>query len=381
MIVFSSILLQLIVFFLPTQLGLHFWPDFSRAAGIKIDYLSPTLYFTDILIILFLIGSLPKIFRWLTLHLSPVAVFLIFISLNSFFAVSPFNTLFWWGRLLLYLLLFLVLRLTKVTWSQIRQPLLFSTILIVSLEFLQYISQSSIGGPFYWLGERFYSVSSSGMGRLSLFGLDFVRPPSTFSHPNSLASYLLVVAYLYHLHPTPRWQRSLVLAGLVLTVSKAALLAYLLVMIFSISSAFLIWSFLILALLQVTLPYLPSTFQFVSDRLFLLIPAKKILLTSPILGVGIGSFIPALASYLPGSFLIHEKLQPVHNTPLLFLTETGFAGMTLIYLLISKNRKKLLKPAILGLLALVMITGAFDHYWWTLPQNKLILLLAMALML
>ena len=33
---------------IPTQLGLHFWPEWSKVAGIRVDYLSPVLYLTDI---------------------------------------------------------------------------------------------------------------------------------------------------------------------------------------------------------------------------------------------------------------------------------------------------------------------------------------------
>src|SRR3989344_696217 len=46
------ILFYLIILFLPTQLGKHFWPDFSIVSGIRVDYLSPTVYFTDVFIFL-----------------------------------------------------------------------------------------------------------------------------------------------------------------------------------------------------------------------------------------------------------------------------------------------------------------------------------------
>jgi len=46
-------LFQKIAFFLllatiPIQLGKHFWPDFSFVQGIRIDYLSPTFYLSDL---------------------------------------------------------------------------------------------------------------------------------------------------------------------------------------------------------------------------------------------------------------------------------------------------------------------------------------------
>ena len=44
----EKILLFLFVLLIPTQLGKHFWPEWSRVVGIRVDYLSPTLYFLDL---------------------------------------------------------------------------------------------------------------------------------------------------------------------------------------------------------------------------------------------------------------------------------------------------------------------------------------------
>src|SRR5476649_2203358 len=48
---FSKLLSYLLIFLLPTQLGIHFWPNFSLLLGIRVDYLSPTLYVTDVVIL------------------------------------------------------------------------------------------------------------------------------------------------------------------------------------------------------------------------------------------------------------------------------------------------------------------------------------------
>ena len=378
---FSNIILQLIVFLLPTQLGLHFWPDFSRVAGIKIDYLSPTLYLTDLFILSYILTSIRKVLGWIHLHTKSVSVFALLVILNTLFAISPLNTLLWWIRSIVYISLFLAFRLNKVSWQQIKAPLIYSTILVVFIEVIQTTLQSSIGGILYWLGERSYSASTPGLARLNLSGLNFVRAPSIFSHPNSLSGYLLVVYYLLHINKSPLWQKLAVFTGLLLTFSKASLLAFVLVISLYINSSLLIATFMIFSLLQVFLPYLPNSLQFISDRLFLLSPVKSLITTRPILGSGLGGFIPSLVNYLPGSFLLPEKLQPVHNLPLLICAEGGILGVWLLFTFIKVNLNKLLKPQVLGLIALVVITGAFDHYWWTLPQNKLILLLAVSILL
>lgn len=380
-LVLPSVLLQLIVLFLPTQLGLHLWPDFSRAAGIKIDYLSPVLYLLDLPLFLYLLTSSRLVATWLKNNYRGVAVLTLFIAGNTLYSISPPNTFIWWLRTLLYLIFFLCLRLQRVSWKQIRHPLIISTFVVILIETIQLYHQSSLGGPFYWLGERAYLATTSGLGHLSLWGRDIVRPQSTFSHPNSLAGFLLIVYYLLHLHRSPLWQRLIVFIGLILTFSKAALLAFLLVVILGLSPLVLTVSFIGISLSQLllTLPF-PAP-QFVSDRVFFLSPLRKMILTSPLIGVGLGGFIPALAEILPGSHLLSAKLQPAHNLILLVVAEIGVLGAFLTGWILRQNLNKRLSPQFFGFLALIVITGTFDHYWWTLSQNKLILLLTAALLL
>ena len=50
-----QVLFLLLLILLPTQLGYHFWPNWSFVFGIRSDYLAPTIYFTDILFFFVLI--------------------------------------------------------------------------------------------------------------------------------------------------------------------------------------------------------------------------------------------------------------------------------------------------------------------------------------
>ena len=52
-----SILAFTIILLASTQLGLHFWPDSTLVHGIRIDYLSPVIYFLDVLILAYLVAS------------------------------------------------------------------------------------------------------------------------------------------------------------------------------------------------------------------------------------------------------------------------------------------------------------------------------------
>jgi hypothetical protein len=52
----SNLIFYFLILFLPTQLGRHFFTSFSFVSGIRVDYLSPTIYFTDILVLLLFIA-------------------------------------------------------------------------------------------------------------------------------------------------------------------------------------------------------------------------------------------------------------------------------------------------------------------------------------
>src|SRR3989344_4188555 len=49
MAIFKKLVVFLFLFLLPTQLGKHFFLDFSYVDGVRVDYLSLVLYATDIL--------------------------------------------------------------------------------------------------------------------------------------------------------------------------------------------------------------------------------------------------------------------------------------------------------------------------------------------
>ncbi|KKS80681.1 MAG: hypothetical protein UV56_C0012G0001, partial [Candidatus Woesebacteria bacterium GW2011_GWC1_43_10b] len=54
---------RVLLFLLPLQIGKHFWPDWSLVFGIRVDYLSPVIYLTDILVLTLLLVWLGQNFR------------------------------------------------------------------------------------------------------------------------------------------------------------------------------------------------------------------------------------------------------------------------------------------------------------------------------
>ncbi len=378
---FSKLLIWFIVFFLPSQLGLHFWPSFSRAAGIRLDYLSPTLYFVDLLLLILVISTVRPLFHYLKQYISLVFFITLFIVFNTVFAVSPLNTLFWWARSLFYLLVYLSFRLRSVNWSQIEKPLFISSCFIVLLALFQTLHQSSLNGPFYWFGERAFTQQTPGLARVNLYGFDFVRPPSIFSHPNSFAGYLVIVFFLFR-HYRRFWYSLIPFLGIILSLSKNALAATFFLLVGFSPSIFIILS-ISFSIFQFILPLIPSSWQSLSDRSFYFTYFPSILKKHLIFGTGLGGFIPALSAVLPGSFLTPAKLQPIHNLYMLFLSELGLLGLApFLFTLKNKTLNQLKKNCgLFTLLGLVLFLGSLDHYFWTLPQNKLITLLALVLVL
>ncbi len=86
-------------------------------------------------------------------------------------------------------------------------------------------------------------------------------------------------------------------------------------------------------------------------------------------GLGIGSYTAVLITKHPN--LQAWQYQPVHNVPLLSLLELGIVGFLLLLGLAWVR----LAPFALRthlLLVPILITGLFDHYWWTMPSMMLL---------
>src|SRR6266704_5882454 len=63
MVNFERFIFYSLILLLPTQFGKHFWPDFTIVSGIRIDYLSPITYVTDLLITLLFCVFLVQTFQ------------------------------------------------------------------------------------------------------------------------------------------------------------------------------------------------------------------------------------------------------------------------------------------------------------------------------
>ena len=96
--------LYLFIFLLPTQLGTFFFISQSYIDGIRIDYLAPSVYMTDILVIILIVitviphlmrdpGIMKKMLKRVQ-HDKIILITLLFIILNIAFALSPIISIY-----------------------------------------------------------------------------------------------------------------------------------------------------------------------------------------------------------------------------------------------------------------------------------------------
>ncbi|MCR4305883.1 MAG: hypothetical protein NUV73_02255, partial [Candidatus Daviesbacteria bacterium] len=152
-------LLFLILLFLPTQLGKHFWPDFSYIYSLKIDYLSPTLYFWDFLVagllIVWLLGK--PLVNKLALNL-----FLFFLFTQVLSLPGASNIEAGLVRMEQYLLaglfgVFLSSHDFKGLLKKIFLPLALGVLGEAVIVILQFIKGGTLG--LWILGERAFNIS------------------------------------------------------------------------------------------------------------------------------------------------------------------------------------------------------------------------------
>ncbi|KKU44672.1 MAG: hypothetical protein UX64_C0049G0008 [Microgenomates group bacterium GW2011_GWC2_46_7] len=183
----SNLLVGLIIFFSATQLGFHFWPSSTLVYGIRIDYLSPTLYFLDLLII----GDL-LFLKLENLSIYDLRLVLPLLLTNLLFSANPLSTLSWSLHLVLYLSFIFTLFSRPAHAGILHLALFLSLFFQTILALAQVALGHSLGGLMYYLGERTISVGSPSIALATFFGSVALRAYATFSHPNVLAGWALV---------------------------------------------------------------------------------------------------------------------------------------------------------------------------------------------
>ncbi|KKP25527.1 MAG: hypothetical protein UR13_C0008G0043 [Candidatus Woesebacteria bacterium GW2011_GWD1_31_12] len=367
-------LFNLLSFLIPTQLGFHLNFLTSTVFGFKIDYLIPTIYLTDIIIFLLLFFNIKKI----KFKLFTTLLFVSFIIINVLVSQYKIPSIYKWIKVSEMILLGLLIIKSKnfKVFDNFIKPLSYSIFIACFLGVAQWLLGKTIGGPFYFLGERSFRLGDPGISAFNMLGTEMLRPYAFFSHPNSFAGFLLVFSIFFIKFKNLFNKKYFYILSILIITN--------LLLTFSLNVFLTIF---ILILIYVN-PYLNYTFLFIdfgsrtfSHRIELLKSSLHLIKQNFFVGVGLNNFIPNLVKVSNG-FLNSWELQPVHNIYLLIFSETGIIGLMLfVYLLIrSFIFSKGIKVYIFSLYA-ILITGLSDHYWITLQQNILLFTFVLALSL
>ena len=370
-----------LILLLPTQLGRHFFFPFSYLAGVRVDYLSPTLYLIDIVIFLLALFNIKAVFKFFSEKIS--GFFFGLLTLNIIFAQSWPLALYGSVRIIEFLI---IIALGKKMLSYLNEKLLLigflsGAFIELMLSILQFVFKRSIQGPFYFIGERLFSLATPGIAKTTFSGIEFLRPYGSFSHPNSMAGfYLLVYFFVLTRKSLDRylWLKYLLLLVstclIFISFSKAAILTFLLLnVLYLFFSGRKNFCRVCVAARIVVMFFVASIFLLAQGdpltapkRLELIGNAVEIIKKYPLFGVGLNNYLLEQTSFASKFPLFFN--QPVHN---IFLLLVGEAGIVLTGFILYFFRKLL--PSSIFLLLAVVVTGLFDHYWLTLVQNFLLM--------
>ncbi len=406
---------------LPTQLGYHTWPSWAMVLGRRVDYLSPTLYLTDLSVLLILIfwliesisqvknhelgmKKLQQQVHVFIIHYSKFIIpFLLFAVLNIFYATNRMVAVYAWVKVLEYALLGWYIIRTKPKFLLIVGALSVGIFYSSIIAILQFIFQRSLGGPLWFLGERTFNSQTPGIAQIPwCFPAKancplFLRAYGTLPHPNVLGGFLAVtLPLLFTLRINDNMMKILKWIGLVvgtvaliLTFSRSSWIVGMIGILLYIGKKRNIKLFTPLLLLAIFLfIFLGSTFHIYDESVIvrqqLNAASVKIFLQAPLTGIGLGNFLVALPHYLPSRQIYF--LQPVHNIYLLLLSEIGIIGIAGVGIIVfcllnhkSSIKNKDSKFIIRYSLFSVLFLGLVDHYFLTLQQGQLLFTLLLAL--
>ncbi len=380
---------------LPTQFGLHLWPSYSFVYGLKVDYLSPTLYLSDILFLIYFVFfvrryGLRELLDELSKRKKVIFLFSIFIILNIIFSLNIPVTIFRWVKILEWgIVVFMVRKsyrdILKMAWI----PFLISTVVVFILSLGQVVSGHTLGGIFYFLGERSFNSLTPGISLVNILGRAYMRAYSIFSHPNSMAGFELLSFFLFL-----KWRAkskliyigiALSFLSVLLSFSKGAYIALIIsFLIYLIGErkvarhnfltvvTFFVSSLLVFLFAGITHFSLPFSLQVRSE---LLTVSGNLFTKNPVFGVGLGTFVGEYSSTIIKGTTVFF-LQPVHNIFILVLTETGIIGFILFFVFLVKVFRRIAigknNQFLFIIFFVILFTGFFDHYSLTLQQNFLL---------
>lgn len=379
-------------FFIVSQLGKHFFFPFSYLSGIRIDYLAPTLYWSDILSFPLVIGGIQSLVQynwrnWLRKNILFSVFAVCLLILNFIFSLSKPLWGYYFARLVQLTFLFLFFYSfgnKKSLYSPLIGGLLLGGCFELVLSLLQLSARHSLQGFWYYLGERSFSIFTPGIAKAYFMGKEFLRPYGSFSHPNSLGGFYLFV-YTFILTQKRITNKLLKIiflfvssALVVISFSRSAIVTYVVINLFYFARTVVACKTCFLAKISIAIVLVFFALNISGDlnsfqkRTDFFDKSLSIISERPFTGTGVGSYLIAQHAY-PQKFSTFFE-QPVHNIFFLVMSQLGIPLSLLLSVLVIQIIRTRIKSVFFLLPFLcVFITGNVDHYWITLQQNLLVL--------
>ncbi len=413
-----------LVFLIPSNLFLAFPLGTEYIHGLRVDYLIPKLYASDLVVLLIIASYFVKIKLAGLKNLSKKlfggrsnsyvlinVIIIIFVALRQIVTpialVGLLTLLRFCSCIILMLVLLQLVRLIKRSCLMLA---LAGTVFFQSCVALhQWVTQQSVYG-YSFLGEVNLHFSL-GLAKTVWWGKEMILPYGTTAHPNVLggviAIYLIAIVFWLSNQKTSLTQKffymSIIAFGaivLLMTQSVSAVMAIGIGSVLVLHTKFMLrksqalpyikarlfwFIFILSSVVGVVLVQAGSTFYTTNDSLVrrerLNSAALEMILQRPVFGVGLSNFTINLDQSVSHGKVIVPFLQPVHNVLLLLIAEAGGLGlaaiMTVKYLVQgSKSQQEHFGwfGSKISLLYLTLLPIAvLDHYLITLQSGLLML--------
>uniref|UniRef100_A0A7C4XIM8 O-antigen ligase domain-containing protein n=1 Tax=candidate division WWE3 bacterium TaxID=2053526 RepID=A0A7C4XIM8_UNCKA len=422
---------------LPLNLGKHFISVDSYVRSRLIDYLIPTIWIQDLLILLLLFmwllsGGFKKIkkFRYWRILLVLVFSFLPSLVLAERQVSAFYFFLTFCIRLFLFVYVWFEVDLKSELETFIK-IFSFQVCLLCLIAIAQWFHQGSFFDNYLFFGEQVYDEKTFNVARTIINGQQKIPVYSIFRHPNIFGGYLSIIFIWFVFYVETFVSKikksekrlvvgdeeliiskalffrsvyflimSLCFIGVTLTFSQFALvstslgiLAYFLIkrlgrrgvlLCLFVTFVFVVIGFIAPVLTNISseLGQNPSVYR----RVNLLYSAYSMVAQAPLWGVGVNNFTVQVPKYVPITQVLSFN-QPVHNIFVLIFSENGIFNLLVFLAILFTSLHTLLAqrfgpPVILfiNLLQIILI-GSFDHYFYTIHQTQLLFLLTVGLSL
>lgn len=405
----ESIVVFLFVFTIPTNLFKTILDQSAYLRGLRVDYLLPKIYLSDLVLVAILIiflvsqknrNALQSVFKKLKKQ-KLLLVLLAALAATQFLTQYPAVSVLFAVRIFMLFCAGILIstnihKHTHTLSLAVKSTILFQT----TLAWYQYLNQKSLLG-YIFFGETNLSAYV-GIAKSSVFGVQKIIPYGTTAHPNILGGILaiftlILIRVMRAQQSNTVWNNLLILfaiSGVLLTQSASAIIALIIGAvvlqlethykknkwnIIKITQLFLFATILIVLLLPLInrFPVVQKSTS-IQRRAYLNTAAIHMAYNHGLLGVGFHNFTAQVETYSSNSEVV-RFVQPVHNIPLLFIAETGVTGICIAYLLysyLSKKKTRLNKPE---LLTAVIPIALWDHYLLSLQSGILLLSLIIIL--